>query len=179
MTRCPIALLALLGLIAAVPAEATPAFPYRYHTEQNIDNHQVGFVDVVVNGDGSGTVTARFSNGKQLAGNTFAAETVFAAADGVPLLSVRQTKGLDGSWGGHAREGSVINPIHLNPEQLRLFDHVEVQRMRALNDGIEGIDWNKVWLVFSTAIDIITGGDTYHQRTAPSLPRLDHGRGIL
>jgi hypothetical protein len=117
-------------------AQEAPRFPYMIHKEQNIDNHQIGYVDVLLNADGTGTVTARFSNGKQWAGNTFAAKTRFVTADGKKLLSIHQKKRLDGSWGGQAREGSVTRTIHLTPEQLRAFDHVEVGRMVAMYDGL-------------------------------------------
>jgi hypothetical protein len=43
--------------------------------------------------------------------------------------------------------------------------------MRALYDGLSGVDWNKVWMVFSTIVEIINGGDTYH---APARRRLLH-----
>jgi hypothetical protein len=43
------------------------------------------------------------------------------------IRAVLQEKGLDGSWGGHAREGRVTNEIQLTPEELANFDHIEYQ----------------------------------------------------
>jgi hypothetical protein len=120
----------------AVPADATAVFPYFYHAEQNIDNHQIGYVDVVLKADGTGWIKVTFSNGKQWAGNRFVARTVFMSADGRQLLCIRQTKTLEGSWTGHAREGSVTKAIHLTPEQLQAFDHAEVVEMATLYNGI-------------------------------------------
>jgi hypothetical protein len=131
-----IAIFSAPPLCLAVGAQAAPLFPYHYHKEQNIDAHQIGYVDVVLNPDGTGWVTATFSNGKQWAGNKFAAETSLVSADGTKLDCIRQTKRLDGSWGGQARESSVTTEIRLTPEQLRRFDHVEVAQMIALYDGL-------------------------------------------
>jgi hypothetical protein len=110
--------------------------PYRSHVEQNIDNHQVGYVDTYIGTDGRGTVTVMFSNGKQWAGNTFAATTRFIANDGTVLLTVYQVKGLDGSYMGRAREGTVTNAIELSPDDVARFRALDV-KLVALNDGVD------------------------------------------
>jgi hypothetical protein len=120
----------------AAPAGANPQLPSFFHQEQNIDNHQIGYVDVTLKADGMGWIRATFSNGQQWRWNRFGAETVFLSADGKQLLCIRQTKALEGSWTGHAREGSVTRAIHLTPEQLQAFDHVEVRKIIALDDGL-------------------------------------------
>lgn len=116
---------------------AKPAFPYHYQAQQNIDRHQIGYLDVVVDGGGHGVVTTKFSNGQQIRGNTFASATGFYAHNGKPFLIVVETKGLDGSLGGHAREGTVSRPVQLSPEQLKAFDHARLIGMRALCNGID------------------------------------------
>jgi hypothetical protein len=47
-----------------------------------------------------------------------------------------QTKGIDGSWGGHAREGSVQVPFALTKEQMADFDHVEF-KLGVMNCGMK------------------------------------------
>ncbi len=163
------------ALVVAAPAGAAPSLPYKFHTEQNIDNHQVGYVDVVVNADGSGAVTAKFSNGQQIRGNTFAAETALVDKDGHALLVVRQTKGLDGSWGGHAREGTVTNTFQLSPEKLQAFDRVVEGQMRALNDGITPAAWNTMLTIIGDAFEVIGGGDVFQSSSNhPSPPGVFH-----
>jgi hypothetical protein len=171
------AALALLAVTGA--ALATPPLPYRLHREQNIDNHQVGYLDVVVNPDGSGVVVAKFSNGKQYAGNTFAVESALMNANKMPLMVFRQTKGLDGSWGGHAREGEVTIPFKLTPEQLQAFDHVEVGPMRALNDGITPEAWNKIWAAAETLIKIFSEGDQAKKSGNSRPPSMLERRPVL
>jgi hypothetical protein len=112
------------SVVLALPCFAGPSFPYSYHAEQNIDEHQVGYVDVVVNANGSGVVTTKFSNGQQIRGNTFSSAIGFYGAEDKPFLVVVETKGLDGSLGGPAREGTVSENIQLTQDQLRDFDHV-------------------------------------------------------
>jgi hypothetical protein len=121
------------------PTFAKPNFPYHYHTEQNIDEHQVGSVDVTVNADGSSVVHTKFSNGKKVAGNTFSSATGFFGKDTKPFLVVVQTKGLDGSLlhNGKTQEGTEEQQVHLTPEQLGEFDHVQLISIRAMCDGID------------------------------------------
>src|SRR5262249_49220942 len=121
----------------ASPCLARPSFPYHYHAEQNIDERQVGVVDVVVNANGSGIVTTKFSNGQQIRGNTFSSAIGFYGADGRPFLVVVETKGVDGSLGGPAREETVSQNVQLTPDQLTDFDHVALIKMAALCDGID------------------------------------------
>jgi hypothetical protein len=123
---------------AAVMAEPSKAasFPFPYHNEQNIDQHQVGYVDVVIQPDGSGSVTTKWSNGKQWAGNNFYSVVYFIGNDKKPMTYVSQQKGIDGSWGGHAREASETNQFKLSQEQLAAFDHIE-WRVGALRCGMK------------------------------------------
>jgi hypothetical protein len=135
-------------------AFAKPNFPYKYHTEQNIDEYQVGSVDVVVNSDGSGVVQTKFSNGKKVAGNTFASAIGFYGKDTRPFLVVVQTKGLDGTLlhNGQTQEGNVQQDLKLTADQLAEFDHVQSLGMRALCNGIDfkpeciSAEKIKVWL---------------------------------
>jgi hypothetical protein len=153
-------------------ALATPPLPYTMHREQNIDNHQVGYLDARIDPDGTVVVVAKFSNGKQIAGNTFAVETALMTTNNTPLFVIRQTKGLDGSWGGHAREGQVVTTFKMTPDQLRQFDHVEVSQMRALNDGITPDTWEKIWVVADTLIKIITEGDQAKKSSGTNVPSI-------
>ncbi|TCM65754.1 hypothetical protein [Rhizobium sp. BK068] len=147
-------ILVAFGLTIATSAFAID-FPFRFHHEQEIDRHQIGYVDVVIAPDGAGSVTTKFSNGKQFAGNTFAAETALLDNNQQAILVFRLVKGLDGSWGGHAREGSATSTFKLTAEQMARFNHVEVGQMRALNDGITPETWNKIWSAVGTVIQII------------------------
>jgi hypothetical protein len=144
---------------------AKPDLPYHFHAEQNIDQHQVGYLDVTMNADGSGVVHTKFSNGKRVAGNTFASATGFYGKDANPFMIVVQTKGLDGSLlhNGATQEGDVQQDVHLTPEQLGEFDHVQSLGMRALCDGIDfrcmSVEKIKVWLgpVIDVAKMVYTG----------------------
>jgi hypothetical protein len=143
--------LALIGFAAlSLPCFANPSFPYHYHTEQNIDSHQDGYVDVTINADGSGMVTTKFSNGQQVRGNTFSSATGLYGSDGKPFLVIVETTGLDGSLGGRAREGSISQNVQLTPEQVKDFDHAGLIKMAALCDGIDlhcmSLDKVQKWL---------------------------------
>lgn len=164
-----VASIASMTALGSVDASAEVAFPYRAHIEQNIDHHQVGYVDVYLTQSGAGTVDVKFSNGKQWAGNTFAAETTFVGKDGRRLAVVRQTKGLDGSFGGRAREGNVHNDIQLSADEVAQFDHVET-RMRALGDGITLEDVKRVLGTVNDAAKVIIGGDVLGKVTRPRAP---------
>jgi hypothetical protein len=50
--------------------------------------------------------------------------------------SDKQTKGLDGSWGGHAREGHVTTKFSLDKAQMDNFDHVTL-KMGVMNCGMK------------------------------------------
>jgi hypothetical protein len=119
---------------ASVAGAAT--FPYRLHQEQNIDSHQVGWIDLAIDAEGHGSLTQSWSNGKQTSGNTFYGIVALRAKDGTVLYTDKQTKGLDGSWGGHAREGHVTTAFTLNSERRAEFDHVDL-KMGTMNCGME------------------------------------------
>ena len=121
-----------LGLLAigsmvltASPASAV-GYPFKFFREQNIDNHQVGHVALTIDPLGAGTLEDFWSNGKKVAGNTFYAIVVLISKDGKAVWSDKETKGLDGSFGGRAREGSVTKKFHLTKEQMDKVDHVEL-----------------------------------------------------
>lgn len=113
--------------------------PYQTHMEQNIDNHQVGWIDLTINKGGQGTLTATFSNGKQWAGNNFYSITSLRRKNDSIIYAVLQEKGLDGSGMGHAREGSVTNEFTLSKEQFDDLDHVAIQ-MGVRNCGMKMIE---------------------------------------
>lgn len=99
--------------------------PAKYKYEQNIDRNQVAYLDVVIQPDGTTSVTTMWSNGKQWAGNNFYSVVKFMSKDGKIITYVTQQKGLDGSGGGRARRGSETNGIKLTADQLAAFDRIE------------------------------------------------------
>jgi hypothetical protein len=128
--------IACIGTFAAISSAHAVTYPYRLHQEQNIDTHQVGWIDLTIDAQGHGSLTDSWSNGKQISGNTFYAIVVLVGKDGKVIYSDKQTKGLDGSFGGHAREGQVATNFTLTKEQLDEFDHVAL-KMGAMNCGME------------------------------------------
>ena len=128
--------LAALLAIGSVGATSAATFPYQLHQEQNIDSHQVGWIDLTIDAQGRGSLTQSWSNGKQTSGNTFYGIVVLRGKDGRVLYADKQTKGLDGSWGGHAREGHVTTGFTLNSEQMAELDHVDL-KMGTMNCGME------------------------------------------
>jgi hypothetical protein len=52
------------------------------------------------------------------------------------VWSNKQTKGIDGSWWGSAREGSVTVRDSLTKEQMQAFDHVEF-KLGVMNCGMQ------------------------------------------
>jgi hypothetical protein len=104
-------------------------YPYRCHQEQNIDTHQVGWIDLTLDAQGHGSLTDSWSNGKQTSGNTFYA-VVLVGKDGKVVYSDKQTKGLDGSWGGLAREGQVTTNFTLTKGTGRRFRSCRAQNGR-------------------------------------------------
>jgi hypothetical protein len=111
-------------------------YPYKIHLEQNIDTHQVGWIDLTIDSQGHASLTDSWSNGKHTSGNTFYAIVVLVGKDGKPIRSDKQTKGLDGSWGGHAREGHVTTTFILDEAQRENFDHIAL-KMGVMNCGME------------------------------------------
>jgi hypothetical protein len=141
---------ALLAAVAIPQTALATTYPYRTHIEQNIDHHQSGWIDVVIDETGKVSITAGFSNGKQFAGNNFYSIATLLAKDGSVLHSVLQEKGLDGSWGGHARESRVTNEFTLTPEKLANFDRIAL-KMGTRNCGMKVIEMHNLtdW-TFST-----------------------------
>jgi len=119
----------------APPAPA-PALAFTHHQEQNIDNHQVGWIDIAIDPDGHGTLTHSWSNGKQIAGNTFYSVVALVRKDGTVIYSDKQEKGIDGSWFGSAREGHVTTNFTLKKDDLDAIDHV-LHKMGAMNCGVQ------------------------------------------
>jgi hypothetical protein len=148
LTLTAVLALALLGR----PAFAVD-YPFKFFQEQNIDTHQVGHVKIDIDGEGKGVLEDFWSNGKQLSGNTFYAIVVLASKDGQVIWSNKQTKGLDGSFGGHAREGAVATNFQLTQEQMALIDHV-VFKLGTMNCGMELTEFhccgNGIEAAFST-----------------------------
>jgi hypothetical protein len=129
-----------LSALFALALSGRPAlaveYPFRFFQEQNIDTHQVGHVRVDIDNDGNGSLEDFWSNGKQISGNTFYAIVVLVSKNGEPVWANKQTKGLDGSFGGHAREGSVTTKFQLTKEQMALVDHVAF-KLGTTNCGME------------------------------------------
>ena len=131
-------LMSIAIVLTAITASRCGAvtYPYKLHQEQNIDTHQVGWIDLTIQAQGYANLTVNWSNGKRTSGNTFYAIVVLVGKDGKAIHSDKQTKGLDGSWGSHAREGHVTTSVFLNKEQMDNFDHVAL-RMGVMNCGME------------------------------------------
>jgi len=123
-------------MIAVVGQAAAVTFPYEVHREQNIDKNQIGWIDLTVDAPGQGSLTHSWSNGKRISGNTFYSIVALVSKNGKAIYSDKQTKGLDGSGGGHAREGHVTTTFALKKEEMDELDHV-VLKMGAMNCGME------------------------------------------
>jgi hypothetical protein len=114
-----------------------PGKPFHWGTEQNIDHHQVGHVIIDIDANGNGRVEHFWSNGKQWSGNTFYSVVALYDAQNQLVWADKQTKGLDGSGGGHAREGSVVTTFKLSPEDLVRIDPKRVYlKMGARYSGV-------------------------------------------
>jgi hypothetical protein len=119
------AILGASGLYALTAYSAGAVdYPFSFKQEQNIDTHQVGHVKINIDKDGNGTLEDFWSNGKQFSGNTFYAAVGLADKQGHGVWKDTEFKGLDGSFAGHAREGSVVKNFKLTKEQMESFDHV-------------------------------------------------------
>jgi len=126
----------LSGLVLLGRPVLAVEYPFRFFQEQNIDTHQVGHVKVDIDADGNGVLEDFWSNGKQISGNTFYAIVVLVSKNGEVVWANKQTKGLDGSFGGHAREGTVTTKFQLTKEQMASVDHVAF-KLGATNCGME------------------------------------------
>jgi hypothetical protein len=131
-----LAALSLLYTPLVVARACALTYPLTYHAEQNIDEHQAGWIDISIDENGNGALKDSWSNGKQVAGNTFYAIVAFRATDGSVIWSDKEEKGLDPSWWGHAREGNVTKNFSLNKEQMASLDHFDL-KMGAMNCGLE------------------------------------------
>jgi hypothetical protein len=116
--------IACIGVCTAIGSAYAVTYPYKLRMEQNIDSHQVGWLDLTIDAHGRSNLTDSWSNGKRTSGNTFYAIVVLVGKDGKVLYSDKETMGLDGSWGGRAREGHVTTNFTLTKEQMNEFDHV-------------------------------------------------------
>lgn len=113
--------------------------PFKWHAEQNIDTHQIGYLDVSIDQGQTVVMTANFSNGQKISGNNFYSLAKFVSADGKVIKSVLQEKGLDGSLFSRAREGSVTNSFNLTAQELATLDHIET-KFGVMNCGMELTD---------------------------------------
>lgn len=129
------------------------SLPFSQRVEQEIDRHQVAYADIRVAPDGNGVANYKWSNGQQIRGNNFYTYVALVTKDNKPVWTDKQMKGLDGSWGGHAREGEVQTSFHLSEEQQKAIDHV-VMKSGAVNCGLEMIEFhccdNGIETTFST-----------------------------
>ena len=137
--RVSIRVVGLLGalFLGLATTSSNAAQPIHWFAEQNIDHHQVGHVRIDIDANGNGRVEHFWSNGKQFSGNTFYSVVALYDAQNQLVWSDKQTKGLDGSGGGRAREGTVVAPIKLSPEELDRIDPKRVYlKMGARYGGI-------------------------------------------
>jgi hypothetical protein len=126
----------LTTILAVTSSSFAMDYPFSFSREQNIDVHQVGHVRFTIDPRGHLTGEDFWSNGKKTSGNTFYAIVVLVDKDGKSIWSNQQTKGLDGSWTGHAREGRVSLDYQLSRDQMNAFDHAEV-KLGVMNCGWE------------------------------------------
>lgn len=137
MRTFPSVILIVCATLAIVTGQASAVtYPFRSHQEQNIDTHQVGSIDLMIDAAGNGSLTHSWSNGQKISGNTFYSIVVLADKNGKVIYSGKQTKGIDGSYGGHAREGRVTTKFALKKEEMDRFDHV-VLKMGTTNCGLK------------------------------------------
>lgn len=139
--RNKITWLAAAFCLAAGGSAMAANLPFSQHLEQEIDRHQVAYADVMIAPDGSGVANYKWSNGQQIRGNNFYTYLVLVTKDNKPVWTDKQMKGLDGSWGGHAREGEVKTSFHLSEEQLSAIDHV-IMKSGTVNCGLEMIQFH-------------------------------------
>jgi hypothetical protein len=157
----------VLATFAVTSQARAVTYPFQIHQEQNIDSHQVGWIDLAIDPSGKGSLTAGFSNGKQWAGNNFYAITALRGKDGAVIWATIQEKGLDGSGMGHAREGRVTTNFALTKEQLDNFDHVELVKVGVRNCGMRVIEMHNLndWTFATKPCEV---PDT--PKTAPARP---------
>jgi hypothetical protein len=165
-----LALLFAAALLGGTGEASAVGLPYKFHDEQRIDRRQYGYTDVTVDRAGVATFTTKFSNGKQWDGDHFFARIVLRDAAGRPVAAVEQKKGLNGSFGGKAREGSVTNKLRLTPGQWARVRSVKVEM-----GHYDAIDDAKVWEALRKLAEAwAQGGDEqYREAARPSWGRLD------
>src|SRR5262249_28559726 len=156
----------VLATFAVTSQARAVTYPFQIHQEQNIDNHQVGWIDLAIDPSGNGSLTAGWSNGAQWRGNNFYAITALRGKDGAVIWATIQEKGLDGSGMGHAREGRETTNFALSKEQLDNFDHVEL-KMGVRNCGMRVIEMHNLndWTFTTKPCEV---PDT--PKTAPAPP---------
>ena len=126
-----IGLLPLRGLGAQLP--------YNWHIEQNIDQHQIGYLKVSIDSSNRVTLVSKFSNGQKVSGNNFYSIVKFVSHGGKTLKVVILQKGLDASVFGHAREGTVTDTFLMNSRDVSDLDHIET-KFGVRNCGLELTD---------------------------------------
>jgi hypothetical protein len=152
---------------AICPTLHAAQYPFQFFQEQNIDNHQVGHVKIDIDDQGTGKLEGFWSNGQKINGNTFYAIVALADKDRNVIWSDKETKGLDGSWFGHAREGTVTKDFTLNKDQMNALDHV-VFKLGVLNCGLE----LKEFHCCNNGIEVALGTKKCEGSDTPSPPRV-------
>jgi hypothetical protein len=121
---------------SATVSSSDPKFPFQCSHQQIIDNNQDGLVTVVVNADGQGKATFRFSNGAVFtetfkSAPKFSIEAALETAGGKLLLVVRKSVLMDNPGGGPTNVVTQTIDFTLNSQKLAAFDRVYVPQMHA------------------------------------------------
>lgn len=126
--KCSVFLLVCFGFASASASEvAFKGLPFEVkELFDEIDKHQLTYTSIRIGAEGKGTVTTKFSNGKQLDGDHFVTYTQFLDDQGHVLAIVRLAKGLNGSGGGKAKEGTVSSGVSLPIDQWSRVKRVRV-----------------------------------------------------
>lgn len=103
----------LCGAVSVTSADLR--FTARIHREGQKDNRQYCGTDFVIATDGAWSATTQFSNGKKIDGDHFAAVMTLRDQGGKPLIVTKQVAGVDGSFGGRARERTVTSKGKVDP----------------------------------------------------------------
>lgn len=144
-------------LIAAIAGASSTAWsaeikklPHRDRFETKYEDKQYAYSNVLIEGSGQVNVDTKFSNGKEIDGDTFVAVTLFLGSDSEVIAAMRQTKGLPAAFRGKTQEGVVESKGVIPRERLSELNRVEVHYGR--KDKFGDV---KIWKAIETLIQVL------------------------
>lgn len=154
------ALLALSSLPASAKSHTVSALPFAAGESARLDRKQDAVTNVTISKGGVVTVTSRFSNGRRYDGDNFASTVTVYSESGQILATLRLAKGLNGTYGGRTRVGTV-------KASKQLPRGVKPGRVTITHSQFDKVNDLAVWDVIETVVSMYATGQTFDRIGQP------------